>query len=562
MALTATEIPDLYPEFTTGEMSVGPVSQLSAPGMSSYYFARIFDNLPPGRYTIRATMNDAGSLWVGSQANSMRMIATFTLDEDITAWEYEFELNQGDRRFDVYVHNLTVGASACGFIFSLYRNGKQVYASRAENWRYETTGPVADADLLGAQDTRRATTVFTVLPNWADGILERLEYMTDVMQGELAVEQRRALRTTHRRSIEAGFARTGVVQDRLHNFFTAVGARPFMVPLWHEQVALQFDLSIASPTVMFSDGSLAQREFRPGDTAIVFEKNPADYDVVIIQEVDPNAGMLLIGAGITRTWGQGARIIPLRLARLMDAPSMTNRTDEVGVVQVRFELLDPTTTFGSSWGHVFPLFKLDPNWAEAITTGYDRLTFAMDTQLAQPFVVDPSDQSQPTTRANFTLKGRNQVVQFRRLLNAARGRAVRFYAPSHTSDLHLKTPLAGGETFIDIEPSGLWETMLTSQMSRRVVAFIPYEGTPIYRKVVDVNPVGLQGPPYRMSAERLSFATALPAMGRIKRISWLQCSRFDQDTFELHHPVGDSVIVRTALVFRAVSDDGMGVSFD
>lgn len=560
MALSATEVDGLYPAFTNGEMSVGPVSQLAVPGMSSFYFARIFDDLMPGRYTIRTTMNDAGSLWVGSSANSMRMVATFTLDEDITAWEYEFDLYQGDRRFDIYVHNLTTGPGSCGFIFGLYRDGRLVYASRSEHWRYETAAPMADSDLLGALDTRRRDTVFSVLPNWANGITERIEYLTDILEGERASEQRRSLRTVPRRSIEASFLRNTYHQDRLNNFFTGVGGKPFLVPLWFEQFRLLFPLNPSSPTVLFPEQSLGMREFRAGDTAIVFDKDPSNFDVVIVQGVDVVNDTLVLGVGLTQQWLEGSRIIPLRKARLLDMPSMNNRTTDVGVTQVRFELIDSAMPFEPSWGYCSPLLRLEPDWKNDVVSGYERLTFNLDNQLASPFIVDPSDQSLVTQRANFLLRKREQVVYARQFMAAARGRAVRFYVPTYTDDVQPLGDIPAGQNYFDVHPSGFWEATRTRQFSRRTLGFFFRDASPpFYRTVEHVEPMGLSGPPYRMSAERFYVDQDMPPidMTRIKRISWMQSVRFDQDAFELQHLVDDSAVVQAAFVFKTVDPEGM-----
>ncbi len=43
----------------------------------------------------------------------------------------------------------------------------------------------------------------------------------------------------------------------------------------------------------------------------------------------------------------------------------------------------------------------------------------------------------------------------------------------------------------------------------------------------------------------------------IERIEWIVSSRFDQDSFELHHHVDDSAVVTTAVVTRSVNGEGM-----
>lgn len=561
MAYTPSEVPDLYPKFTNGEQCLGPIDQMDAPALTSFYFARLFDTLPAGRYVIKMTADDAATVWVGTDITSSRMVGSCRLDAEVTAFEFEFDLYEGERRFDVYLQNLSEESSHCGFIFGLYRDGVLVYASRAANWLYDTAAPIPDAELLGGIDMRRLKPVFTVLPNWKDGILERVEYLTDVLTSERATEQRRALRSKPRRSIEANFARTRAIQDRLVNFFTGTGAQPFLVPLWFEQRRLGVTVSPATTTLAFPSGDLAQREFREGDTAIIIDKNPDVFDIIEIGTVDLLNQTIELASGITQEWGDSARIIPLRLARLIDRPSMSNRTDEVGTTAVRFELLDGDIG-GSSWGFCVPLLKLEPNWAQSVEHGYERLIFSMDNQIASPYMVDPSDQTLVTLRANYTLRFRDQVRYLRDFINEAKGRAMRFYAPTYTDDVQPVDPLeiTGGVSYFDIQPCGLWENTRTRQFSRRTLGFFFNDGSPpFYRVVEGIEPIGLSGPPYRMAAERLYVDQMMPPVDlrNIKRISWMQVVRFDQDGFEFKHVVDDSAVVTAALVLRGVDPDGM-----
>lgn len=561
MPYTPSEVADLYPKFTNGEQCVGPIDQMAAPALTSFYFARLFDTLPAGRYVMKMTADDAATVWVGTDITSSRMVGSCRLDAEVTVFEFEFDLYAGERRIDIYLQNLSEEPSHSGFIFGLYRDGIQVYASRAANWLYDTAAPIPDAELLGGIDMRRLHPVFTVLPNWKDGILERVAYLTDVLTSERATEQRRALRSKPRRSIEANFARTRAIQDRLANFFTGTGAQPFLVPLWFEQHRLGVTVSPATTSLAFPSGDLAQREFRDGDVAIIIDKNPDVFDIVEIGAVNLLTQTIELASGITQEWHAASRIIPLRLARLIDRPSMSNRTDEVGTTAVRFELIDGDIG-GASWGFCVPLLKLEPNWGQSVEHGYERLIFPMDNQIASQYMVDPSDQTLVTQRANYTLRFRDQVRYLRDFINQAMGRAMRFYAPTYTDDVQPVDDfeIPGGVNYFDIQPCGLWEGTRTRQFSRRTLGFFFNDGSPpFYRVVESVEPVGLSGPPYRMAAERIYVDQVMPPVDlrSIKRISWMQVVRFDQDGFELKHMVDDSAVVTAALVFRGVDPDGM-----
>lgn len=563
MAYTPSEVPDLYPKFTNGEQCIGPINQMEAPALTTFYFARLFDTVPPGRYVIKITADDAATVWIGTDITSSRMVGACRLDEDVSVFEFEFDLYDGERRIDVYLQNLTDEPSHSGFIFGLYRDGALVYASRAADWLYDTLAPIPDSELLGGVDARRLRPVFTVLPNWRDGVLERIEYLTDILTSERATEQRRAIRSVPRRSIEVNFARTRAVQDRLMNFFTGNGAQQFLVPIWFEQRRLGLTIDPLTTTLDFPKQDLAMREFREGGTAIIMDKSPDNFDIVVIDTVDLDNNRIEFGAGITQEWHADCRIIPLRLARLMDRPSMSNRTDETGTVAVRFEILDNDAGGGAgSWGFCVPVFDFDSNWSQSVEHGYDRLMFTLDNQIANPYTVDPSDQTLVTMRANFMLRDREKLYRLRDFIAAAKGRAMRFYAPTMTDDVQPVDPneIPGGVKFFDIQPSGLWEGTRTRQFSRRTLGFFFNDGSPPFFRVVEnIEPVGLSGPPYRMAAERIYVDQVMPPvdMSLVKRISWMQVVRFDQDGFEFKHSVDDSVAVTTALVFRGVDPDEM-----
>lgn len=547
--------PSIAAQFNNGEKALSPTANGQVHGVIRTYYLARRGVLQAGHHTIKIYSDSAVGVWIGNARNSRRMLLSTRAALGVQV--FDFDVFEGEDRIDLYLQNLNAFTSYCWVAFSIYRNGTLIYASNAASWQWDDS-PISDGALLGSMDSRLAYPVWSILPNWEDGILESLEWKTDILKGERSTEQRRSLRSMPRRTMEAGFLRSRANRSRLDSIFAGQGTRKFLVPLWFEQYKLPASLSPAAPSVTFPAGTLAKREFRAGDRVFINDKNPDVFDVAIIATANVATDTITWEVPPTRTWPAGARIIPLRLAQLLDAPSLSNRSDAVGISQVRFALVDPDVGFDPSWGYCSPLFTYRPDWSESIDVDYQRDIFTLDNGINTPYILDPSDVSHIGKRIKLMLRGRTQVNNFRRFMAMSRGKAVRFYMPSFTNDVLPKQDLNG--ISFEAQPIGFWESMQTRQSGRYMLGFFFNDGSPaIFREVASVEPVGLQGPPYRMTGELFNLKEPLPVISlrRIARISWVEVVRFNQDTFELQHEVDNSGVVLVDLVTTTVDAAGM-----
>ena len=414
---------------------------------------------------------------------------------------------------------------------------------------------------LGAptDDPRLTYPVFSVLPNWKGGVTERLEWLTEVMPSEIAVEQRRSLRRFPRRSFEAGFLRTGNARTRLDMFLTGTGKKHCLVPMWHEQFTLKAPIAGHDGLVIFPTGTLGKREYAPNDMVMITTGDADRYAVLWI--VATNAAIdhvQLWSPTNVGTWPQGSRIIPLRVARVMDAVTLDNRTDRVATTQMRFELSDADGRFPPSWGYCSPLWRVKPDRSDSMKVDFSRNDYTLDFSAGVVDVTDPGNRAQVITTAAMKLFGRDAVYAYRQFLYAARGRLHRFYMPTFTADIFPVTDLGGSQ--FDAEMNGFNEYMKEPQEARLIIAVDFKDGRPsVYRTIVSIDPVNQTVPPYRQVAERFTVDQPMPPILKreIERVSFVVPSRFDQDAFELKHYSDNSSAVATALVTRSVVVDGM-----
>jgi len=533
--------PAVAAAFVDGELAVGPTS--TAAGTS--HLARLL-NLAGGVYTLRMWAKDVATLWVGTELISTRRIGVSNI-ADAGPITVDVYAQPGTNRIDVTLVNLTAGQQPY-FALSIVKDGKVIYTSAATGWEWGTS-PVLDSALPSAGDPRLSLPVWTLTPNWKDGVLERLAWLTDVLVSEEDSEQRRALRRFPRRSIEASFLRANVGRMVLDTFVSALGRNQCLVPLWFEQLRTTAIIGPSTPSIAFPTGELATREFHDGDLFLLSDRDPAVYDLCTVASIAGD--VLTIGNAPLRTWPVGTRITPLRTARIEGATSVQNITATIGSAQVRFELSDSEKNIAGSWGYCSPLWRFVIDRSTPMNADFDRLAYSFDVNTGVVDVVDPANKSRIGIKANLLLRGRAEVNAYKAFLAMARGKAARFWYPSGTHDLEPLNPIGG--TTIIVRQVGYSRLFTSPQDARVMLAFIFTDGRPsVYRRIVATEDLGDGG-------EQLTLDAAVPPVDRavISRLSYVLPVRFDQDSFELYHVTDDLKAVKAAVVVRSSEIAGM-----
>lgn len=510
----------------------------SAAGASTYYLAKRF-NFKEGDYTIAVTADDAATVWIGPTQLGSRIVATPTLAHPATA---NLHIPQGTYRIDVILQNLPPTPNDCFFTMIIKQGERTVYVSSAEGWLLDDA-PIADVDLPATSDYRFDLPVFSILPNWKNGITERLSWLTDVIPSETDAEQRRSVRRNARRSFEAEFLRTLSQKTRLDTFFVGVGVAQFMVPIWHEQVKMNEGIDMEASGVTFPDGDFYLREFRKGDLVFVNDGDPDKYDILQVGDTEENRFSWAFPP--PRAWPHGTRIWPMRVARMSQPPQMSNVTEATATVQALFDIVEPyyiPASWGGSVGSE-PLFRFIPNRATPIGVEYGRKSFVLDNQSGAQAITDHGRYTHTTTRVDVRAKGRARVYAVRQFLQAARGRARHFQAPTFMADLVPLGDIVAGDQLL-IRPQGFVQTMARPQPIRLRLSFqFKNESPTLYATILSATPIykmnanGEAASPLQIVAEAFNLDTVLPNIDLrdLERISFLCETRFDQDTFELHH---------------------------
>lgn len=417
------------------------------------------------------------------------------------------------------------------------------------SWTFPTTAPA---------NAYRSLPVWTLTPNWKSPVLERVEFLTDIMSSEIAVEQRRAARRYPRRSFEAQFLRTDSERSRMDVFMAGVGRGFFLVPLWHEQYRLNEGLVNPYGVIYFPAGTLVNREYNIGDLVMI-QQDASRYAILTVTDRNEASDYIVVaGQGDVGVWPATSRITPLRRARMIDPPSISNPTDRVGEASLRFTLSDSDSRFVASWGYCAPLWRIKPTRSTAITVDYARSDFELDFQAGVAEITDPGNRAQISTQFDLTLFGRAEVAKFRSFLYMARGRARRFYVPTFTRDVVPVEDLNG--PVFDATVNGFSQYMTVPQEARRILSVTFKDGRPtIYRNIISIEPVLSPVSPFPQIAERFTMDPPMPPILErdIDTMTFVVPSRFDQDSFEIAHMTDDSRAVKASIVTRSSVFDGM-----
>lgn len=526
-------------KFTNGEKGVG------APfaSVGEYRFSRRFKQERSGIYMIKLWCTSAGGVRIGSNLAGLVKQLDVPANKVITTQVY---LPAGESRMDVWINNTTTGLTA-GFGMLVFHPDRVLYASDNEGWTYSVGSTVPDNDLLPIVESDLP--VFSILPNWADGITERVQYLTDIPTSETGSEQRRSIRRHPRREFDASFMRVDAARARLDTFLLGIGVRKFWAPLWHEQYRPM--AGVVGSSVVFPAGTLELREFRVGDKVLVTAGDPDTFEVLRVQSLNYSTDTLTWVDAPFKSWPAGSRIIPLRRARITDNATMSGVSSRVGAVSVRFTLTDPDARFGASWGHFSPVWTFKLNRQEALSFQFSRVIYTTDNSVGPVEIVDPSDDPKLTMRSAVLLRGRQELVAMRRFMDIAEGRAGRFYMPTGMRDIEPAGDTFGGLT-LDAKPAGYSEYLTRILGIRTIIAVRTLDGIgPHYRYIQSVERVG--------DVERFTLDEALPVLDRsqVSRIEFMVPSRFDQDTFELFHRVDNAAAVTMSVVTRSVDGADM-----
>ncbi|MCD6706850.1 MAG: hypothetical protein LT080_10425 [Thiobacillus sp.] len=376
----------------------------------------------------------------------------------------------------------------------------------------------------------RRVVVFVYPPNWAQPVVEKLNWLTDVMLSHGGIEQRVGLRDAPRRSLAYEVATLTQHQSNLLETMMFGGqGRLWAVPVWTDMQHL---------TVAATAGSTAfacvtaDFEFTDGGLALFW--NAYDqFEAVEIALVGD--GVLLLTSELLATWPAGTRLYPVRLGQMPARQKFGRETGHHLAGTVEFAFDDNPAVAALDSGDVYDGYSVyagRTNWADPTEVEFVRQLDTIDYETGQAWVDDLSGLATILKSWHWLFKSRSEIVAFRRWLAARAGRRVPFWSLSQGDDMEVIAPIGDSHTVIHIRDIG-YQRFLDGRTDRRHICIRAHSGAMFYKRIVSASAL-VEG------EEELTIDSPLGVglqPNEIRSVHFMQLTRLETDAIEIewHH---------------------------
>jgi hypothetical protein len=390
---------------------------------------------------------------------------------------------------------------------------------------------------------------WSILPNWRQPVIERLECLTAVLTSPTGAEQRYAARWSPRRTFEALMTPSGLVRTLFDVSVSAVGGAPWYLPVWHDGQTLEAGLG-ANTTVIPAD--TRHYEFVTGGFVMLWA-DEFTTDVLEVASVASNS--VTVVGGSAAAWPPGTRLFPAVKARLTDMPEMQRMGSRILENAVRFmvetanDFTDEEAEIGFPEYQGFYVLTTRPDEGQDITHGRARLLDEVDGETGLTRRFDQAGKDFTLQKHHWLSVGRKEHADLRALFYELDGRRTPLWLPTYADDFTLVAPVAPASTGIEVARCGFTQYG-GPRFSREDVWIHLRDGTNLFRRITGSS-FTLDG------TEIIQFDSALGVafdIADVARISFMALCRLDADTMEIEHYANADGASRVALTFRSVPD--------
>lgn len=380
--------------------------------------------------------------------------------------------------------------------------------------------------------------------DWSTEPSEWLEWKTDVLRAYAGQEQRVMLRQDPRRRFTFSYLFQDANRNALLNaLLWGWQQRIFAVPVAMDKGYLAADLALGSTVIPVSTSYLDY----DADGLVLLWSSYQSLEACEIQSVA--SGAITLKKPTQNAWSKGTRVYPLRLARLGQKVDLTRPTGTIGLSSLDWWLepgsaVGPNTSGTSSWPVYQGLEVLTqvPNRADDLVDAIERDWTEVDGETG--FVeVDAHTSGPETGRVYFwLLNGRQAIADFKAWLDVRKGKVTPFWMPTWSQDFEQAQDLPALNANFVVKAMG-YSRYYAQHPSRRDLAFIPWVGTPSFRRITaSAESAG--------NTETLTLDSTFPSIVKAsdwKAICFLVQVRLDQDQIELVWHTDDKAIVALKL---------------
>lgn len=374
--------------------------------------------------------------------------------------------------------------------------------------------------------TGRRVIVFAHEPDWTKRVIEKYQWLTDVLDAYDGTEQRIALLGVPRRGLSYSF---NVFSEnervRLENMLFGWQARIFAVPVWTEMQQLVAALPAGSTSVGCATSGY---EFAAGDIVVIWTAHDR-HEALEIASV--GASGLTFALPTINEWPAGAALLPIRLGRVKPRLANTREMAFYMSQQIDFAFEDHPGWPVAETGDTYLGYRVHPQNPRFVPdTGreFSRKLSIFDHKTGSPWVKDQSDRLTLMGKWRWILRDRPEVAEFRSWLAARKGRTVPFWAESEGTDMEITATIASADISIQIRNIG-YQRYLNGRADRRHIALRTKSGAVYYRKILGATEI--DDATETLTLDAALGATITPA--DIASARFMHLSRLESDSIEI-----------------------------
>lgn len=441
--------------------------------------------------------------------------------------------------------------------------------SKLRNLQISTTGaPNFSGFYSVTLDTAQVLLLYVtgkrVLPvtfqhNWSSKVIERLAYLTSIMESEAGIEQARMLRKYPRRTLEYDFllASTQTNAPRLRALYNALmfgwQHRTFAVPVWTDatRLAVQADAGqpvIQVPTTFF--------DYDAGNYLMLWQ-DEENYEIVEIQSLTSTTVTATVN--LVRTWAANRTVVmPARLGVVSPVINVTKHSVDIESVPMAFELLPQAYSSNRLVAGARVLYRglhvlLAPsNHQDKLDVSINRPHTRNDADVGY-FSIDATNPAPHTSQEyEWLMADHRASSDFFAWLDSRKGRFTPVWVPTWAHDMQVVANIGGTATSFIINGIGyasLYSAGGVPAASRRDVMVRMVDGIYYFRRITGgtLNDDGTE-----TIAIDSAFGTTLAA-SNIDRVCFLVPSRLEADAVELAWESGN--VAHAAFKLADLLDD-------
>jgi len=326
--------------------------------------------------------------------------------------------------------------------------------------------------------------LFSVAPEWGQGIKETIAFLTDVTVAYSDNEQRRGLRQFARRALKfRALALTARNAAGMESLVWGWQNQPYGVPWWPDSSAMTADTAAGSFSIPCDT---TDRLFAVGGLVAIWA-DEFTFEALTITAV--NSGSVDVSSPTQFSWEAGPTtlVLPVFLCRLGNKLELDRLFS--GADQMDLEFIGeaqqpaPAPTVVLTQYKSIDVLESMPNWAAGLKRSYNRSMVTLDPKIGPIAVVDKGGSAVVGQEFPWYLVDHAAVTTFRAFLLARFGQQNGFWIPTWDQDLVLAQDVGSSDGGITIE-SEFYTRFFFPNKARRYLAFIPEDGSGnVYRQV-------------------------------------------------------------------------------